>query len=247
MARVTKEADVRRDELLDVALDLCVEVGFEAMSVEQVTSAAGVAKGTFYHYFASKQELLAQLVSRFGDQLFDHLESEMRAVDGDALTRLGALMNISATWKLERLNAAMAYLPFLFKEENYTLRYRLYTEWLERLRPLVLEIVTQGTRDGTFAVDDPGATTTVLLTLWIDGGNRMWESAIAASDFADSMMAGGAAILAAQERILRAPDGSLDLMASIEPGALDGVRATLVEQGRGFIGPDSRSDRGRHT
>ena len=239
MARVTKEAEVRRDELLDVALDLCASVGFEAMSVEQVTNAAGVAKGTFYHYFVSKQDLLAQLVGRFGDELFGRLETEMSGVEGDALDRFRALIRIAGTFKLERMNSTMAYLPFLYKEENYTLRHKLFSMWLERLRPTLLEIVRMGSTDGTFDVDDPEGATTVLLSIWIDGGNRLWEQAIRSEDYADLMMAGGEAISVAQERILGAPAGSLNVMGQLGPVAIASVRAALEEQGKAFLGQDS--------
>jgi AcrR family transcriptional regulator len=230
MARVTKEPEVRRDELLDVALDLCASVGFEAMSVEQVTSTAGVAKGTFYHYFSSKQDLLLQLVARFGDDLFVHLEREMSGVEGDALQRLISLIHISGTFKLERIGATLAYLPFLFRDENYTLRHRLLTVWLERLRPMLLEIVEQGTRDGSFSVDDADGVTTVLLTLYIDGANRLWDRAMSSEDFAETMLAGGEAISVAQERILGAPEGSLNVIGQIDPAAIETVKATLRER-----------------
>lgn len=228
MARVTKDADVRRSELLDVALGLCVEVGFESMSVEAVTTTAGVAKGTFYHYFASKQDLLTQLVARFGDELFEHLEGEMLEVDGDALERLRALIRISATWKLERLDTTLAYVPFLYREENDELRHKLFSVWLERLRPLLLEIVEQGVRDGTFSVDDPEGTTTVLLTLWIDGGSRLWELATVTKPSADIMIRGAQAISDAQERILGAPKGSLSL--AVDPEAVSQARTAFAQQ-----------------
>jgi AcrR family transcriptional regulator len=230
VARVTKEPEVRRDELLDVALDLCASVGFEAMSVEQVTSTAGVAKGTFYHYFSSKQDLLLQLVARFGDGLFEHLEREMSGVEGDALQRLAALVRISGTFKLERIGATLAYLPFLYRDENYTLRHRLLTVWLERLRPLLLEIVEQGAKDGTFSIGDADGVTTVLLTLYIDGANRLWDRAMDSDDFAETMLAGGEAISVAQERILGVPEGSLNVIGQIGPGAIESVKATLREQ-----------------
>ena len=75
MARGVKHPDVRRDELLDIALDLIMTRGFAATSVEQITNAVGVAKGTFYYYFASKDDLLAQLVGRFGDSMFANLSN----------------------------------------------------------------------------------------------------------------------------------------------------------------------------
>jgi len=244
MARVTKDADVRRDELLDVALGLCMTVGFESASVEQITTAAGVAKGTFYHYFASKQELLLQLVDRFGEDLFSYLEAAMKDVDGDAVERLLALTGLSAAWKVERLPSTMTYVPFLYKEENLGLRTKLYSAWMARTRPLLLEIVEQGARQGTFDVADPEATTDIVLSIWFDFGNRLWEErAMPAADDAlsiDVLMRGVSAMWTAQERILGAPQGSLHV--DIDPRALEGTRELFRDR---VNGTDQVVDRDR--
>lgn len=232
MARITKDVSARRDELLDVTLDLCVSVGFEGMSVEQVTTAAGVAKGTFYHYFASKQDLLLHLVERFGEELFTYLETEMVHVEGDALQRLRGLMALSARWKIARLDTAMEYVPFLFKEENYTLRHRLYSAWLSRTRPMLLSLVEQGVAEKTFDVTDAGATTDVLLSIWYDAANRLWEKALPAPDdetYADILYRGVSAMWTAQERILGVPEGSLRV--EIDRATLASMRALIVGHG----------------
>jgi AcrR family transcriptional regulator len=225
MARVTKEPDVRREELLDVALALCVSVGFESTSVERITTEAGVAKGTFYHYFSSKQDLLAQLVRRFGDELFAHLEGQMAKVEGPAPDRFRALMLTSASWKSSHADASLSYVPYLYKAENQQLRQQLFSEWLERTRPLVLAIVEQGVREGTFDVIDPDATTSVLLSLWFDAASRVWERALATStndEFVRVMLAGVDAIWAAQERVLGAEAGSLTV--TVDRTVLAGTR-----------------------
>lgn len=230
MARVTKDAEVRREELLDVAVDLCMKVGFEGMSVEQVTTAAGVAKGTFYHYFESKQALLWQLVDRFGDALFSYLESEMGQVDGDALERMRALMRLSSQWKMEHVDSTMTYVPFLCKEENYTLRHKLYSAWLERTRPLLLDIVEDGAREGIFSVSDAEAATDIVLSIWFDFGNRLWLRALDAPDgasYADILGRGATGMFEAEERILGAPEGSLRV--NIDPSAIDSTCAMLTK------------------
>jgi AcrR family transcriptional regulator len=246
MARVTKEADVRRDELLDVALGLCMSVGFDSMSVEQITNTAGVAKGTFYHYFASKQDLLVQLVDRFGDELFTYLESEMERVEGDAITRLLALTNLSAEWKVEHLPSAMASVPYLYKEENYTLRHKLFSAWMGRTRPLLLGVVEQGAREGVFAVSDAEMTADIILSLWFDYANRLWEErAMVASDeagYIDVLTRGVAAMFTAQERILGAPEGSLQV--HVDTDALEGTMEVMTQAARGSAGAD---DQGRTT
>jgi AcrR family transcriptional regulator len=63
-ARV-KRPESRRQELLDAALELFLKKGSANVSVEDVTSAAGAAKGTFYRYFSSRDELTSALQDRF--------------------------------------------------------------------------------------------------------------------------------------------------------------------------------------
>jgi AcrR family transcriptional regulator len=64
----TKAPEERRDDLMDSAQRLFLEQGVAATTVEQITTGADVAKGTFYLYFSSKEELLAALGDRFAEQ-----------------------------------------------------------------------------------------------------------------------------------------------------------------------------------
>lgn len=57
--------EARRTELAEVALRLWAEKGFDATSVAQIAEAAGISKGTFYLYFASKQALLEDVLRRY--------------------------------------------------------------------------------------------------------------------------------------------------------------------------------------
>jgi AcrR family transcriptional regulator len=51
-----------RRRLLDAAEEVFAELGFYDASIVKITEAAGVAQGTFYQYFASKQEIFEELV-----------------------------------------------------------------------------------------------------------------------------------------------------------------------------------------
>jgi AcrR family transcriptional regulator len=62
MTRTVKEPDIRRAELLDAAQKLFYAKGYEKTPVQDNIDRVGVAKGTFYHYFGSKVELLDELV-----------------------------------------------------------------------------------------------------------------------------------------------------------------------------------------
>jgi len=58
-------AERRRDQLLEVGLRLFAEQGFESTTIADIAREAGVAHGLVYHYFASKDELLSEILKRF--------------------------------------------------------------------------------------------------------------------------------------------------------------------------------------
>ena len=59
-----RRKEARPQELLDAALDLFAEKGFAATRSEEVAARAGVAKGTLYLYYPSKEELLKAVISQ---------------------------------------------------------------------------------------------------------------------------------------------------------------------------------------
>ncbi len=207
--RVVKDPDVRRDELLDTAFELCRSHGFDTMNVEQVTQAAGVAKGTFYHYFSSKDDMLEQLVRRFGDSLFDRLSAAAAQAEGTGSQRLRAVMAAAGSYKLG--NADIAYASFLYSDGNLPLRHRLFQAWRERARQVLLPVIAQGAADGSFSVFSVEAATDVVLLLWFEAADQLWTRALGAADidtFVDVMLNGAATIYQAQERILGVPEGT---------------------------------------
>lgn len=58
------QAETRRSQLLDIALTMFAQRGLENVSMKDIASEAGVAQGLIYHYFASKDELLAAVFQR---------------------------------------------------------------------------------------------------------------------------------------------------------------------------------------
>jgi AcrR family transcriptional regulator len=61
-----QQAEQRRNQLIDTALELFSAHGFEATRISDIAQAAGVAQGLLYHYFPSKDTLLAAIIARHG-------------------------------------------------------------------------------------------------------------------------------------------------------------------------------------
>jgi AcrR family transcriptional regulator len=64
MARRQQEKSAQtQQELMDAAMELFVEKGFVATTVQEITDKAGYAKGNFYRYWSSKDELMLEIVA----------------------------------------------------------------------------------------------------------------------------------------------------------------------------------------
>ncbi|MDA3645321.1 TetR/AcrR family transcriptional regulator [Saccharopolyspora indica] len=77
MAR-TKPGEQRRSELLDAAESIVLRSGIESLTVDDVTTAAGVAKGTFYLHFGNKYELVTALRNRYVNRFVLRQRDESR-------------------------------------------------------------------------------------------------------------------------------------------------------------------------
>lgn len=58
-----------RERLTQVALTLFLEKGFDATTLDEIAAAAGISRRSFFHYFASKEEVVFAWKDAFGDRL----------------------------------------------------------------------------------------------------------------------------------------------------------------------------------
>ncbi len=73
--RTTKKPEERREDILEAAVRVFANKGISRTTVSDITDAAGVAKGTFYLYFASKEHLLGALKERLVNEILEQATS----------------------------------------------------------------------------------------------------------------------------------------------------------------------------
>ena len=76
-----------RAALLDATVQLIAEKGMEAVKINDITTAAGMANGTFYNYFNDKDEVLREAAYSVASAVSQQLDREMKAIT-DAPTRV---------------------------------------------------------------------------------------------------------------------------------------------------------------
>jgi AcrR family transcriptional regulator len=81
-----EKSELIRDALLKAAAEVVGEVGYADASIALITRKAGVALGTFYNYFGTRQDILDTLLPALGRQLREHVREQAR-VGGDFAER----------------------------------------------------------------------------------------------------------------------------------------------------------------
>jgi AcrR family transcriptional regulator len=158
--RVVKAPDERRREILDAATELFGKAGFESTSVQAIAGKAGMAAGTVYLYFSSKESLISALKEDFETGLLDRFAevAEVLLAEEDATGEIVAYQDA-----IERLIDGMV---------DYSLERRSVAEVLARhagqlaigsdspilgsgLTELLARVIREGVRLGYIHTTDP--------------------------------------------------------------------------------------------
>lgn len=85
---VSEKQEKRRREIALAVRDIMAKTEFDKITVDDICNATGIAKGTFYHYFSSKDSLLDQILYPI-DDFFSSFENELLETPGfvDAITQ----------------------------------------------------------------------------------------------------------------------------------------------------------------
>ena len=217
MARTvdTEAHAVRRDTFVDAAQRLMQAKGYEQMSIQDVLDEVGASRGAFYHYFASKTDLLEAVVTRIVDTA---LASAAPVVDDpalDAAAKLEGLFGGIAQWKMERTELMLALVRVWLSDDNTLMRDKMWRRLDVRLAPVLARIVEQGDAEGAFSVSSPAATARVMVAL-LHGLNDTAVRLFLERDEGGVTLADAEGLALAYtdalERILGTPAGTLHLV-----------------------------------
>jgi len=88
--RVSKDPETRREDILKAALELFREEGFEKVTVESIAKGAGIAKGSVYNYFKTKESVYEAVIADIASRNLDiarAILTDKKASPKERLTR----------------------------------------------------------------------------------------------------------------------------------------------------------------
>lgn len=157
MTRVSKPPEERKSEILDTAEALFVSRGYAQTTVNDIIQTMGVAKGTFYYYFKSKEEVMHAIVARVAESV------------ADMAARIAADPSLNAAEKIFRVITARPrddkaeLLEELHHIDNAQMHLASLKQCLTLLAPIMSKIVRQGMDEGIFRSEYPEETMEFLL------------------------------------------------------------------------------------
>ena len=152
-AKRKKDTETRRAELVAAAREVFIKKGVAASTVSDIVGAAGVAQGTFYLYFETKNDIVNALAEQVAVRMVETAEKAVADAEAGAVAKLLALRDAISAFADDRAGRELA--EIFHRPENRAVHDRLEERITPRFAPLVEQIVRQGMAEGVFAVENP--------------------------------------------------------------------------------------------
>lgn len=224
-----RKGEDKRQAILATAEELFLSNGYEATSVQDVLDVLHISKGGFYHYFATKEEVLRLLIDQRASRAAAYTAEGLTSAKSD-MARINAVLRGFVPARREEASFLRMLMPLIERTEGRTIAMLYQDALLEHFMPLLTDEIHKAAGNGTVCPPVRGMEETILhLT------NRCWMAA--AAEVSRSCRNGSpidsGALLTLLERyrravevLLDAPYGSVELLRVEELAAVaESIRA----------------------
>lgn len=139
-----KKGERRKQELLKIAYRMFIENGYENTSIDDIIAEAGIAKGTYYYYFESKEATLEAVIDMM-------IEEEVGRAKEALETSLPVPQKlVSVIYSLRPAQDEQVIAKALDARENIVMHEKVNRRIVEEAVPLLTEVVKEGLSQGIF-------------------------------------------------------------------------------------------------
>lgn len=172
--RIVKEAAERRNEILDVAERLFCTRGYDNTSTNDILAEIGIARGTLYYHFKSKEDILDAMIDRILD---DITAKASRIALDESRPVLERLTKTVLAANVDTKTGDMI-LEQVHKPQNALMHAKMQERLINQLIPLFVKMITDGMKQGIMQTDYPEDTMQMLLMY----SNTVFDDSIAYSE-----------------------------------------------------------------
>lgn len=140
-----KKGERRKQDLLNIAYRMFIEKGYENTSVDDIIIEAGIAKGTYYYYFESKEATLEAVI----EMMIEKAENIAKAALMNPVPIPQKLASVVYAFQPNKDESVIA--DVLERKENIVMHDKIGKKIVEVAVPILSDIVREGIAQGIFA------------------------------------------------------------------------------------------------
>ncbi|HMK46102.1 MAG TPA: TetR/AcrR family transcriptional regulator [Methanocella sp.] len=159
MGRKAMDPEVRRQQFIKAAEELFRAKGYDKVTMSEIADRVGVSHGAYFYYYKSKEELMRAVLANSVMENRRYLEALASAGEKTALEKMRTLLSLT----ISAFSTEHEFMDFAYGYGNADI-FREYTLMSREANvPLLVEIIKQGNREGSFHVRYPEDTMKYLL------------------------------------------------------------------------------------
>ncbi|KAA0801333.1 TetR/AcrR family transcriptional regulator [Bacillus sp. JAS102] len=205
--RIIKEYEERRKEILETAERLFLTKGYTKTTVNDILKEIGIAKGTFYHYFKSKEEVMDEIIMRI---IKEDVAKAKVIVSNPNIPVLEKLFRVLMEQSPKSGDVKDKMIEQFHQPNNAEMHQKSLVQSIIHLSPVLTEVLEQGIEEGIFSTSYPQETIELLLSsaqVIFDDGLFQWKP--------EEMMRRAKAYIKMMEVSVGAKEGSFDYMMEV--------------------------------
>ena len=157
--RTVKTAEERKNEILDVAEELFAEKGYDNASTNDIIARIGIARGTLYHHFGSKEEILDAIVDRMTRE---GISQARNIVNDKSLPILKRLTGVLGSLQVKG-SAGDEVMEQMHKPQNALLHQKMQERLINGVVPLIAQLIKEGNESGIFDTKYPNEAAEMIM------------------------------------------------------------------------------------
>ena len=173
--RIVKEYEERRKEILETAERLFITKGYTKTTVNDILKEIGIAKGTFYHYFKSKEEVMDEIIMRI---IKEDVAKAKVIVSNPNIPVLEKLFRVLIEQSPKSGDVKDKMIEQFHQPNNAEMHQKSLVQSIILLSPVLTEVLEQGIEEGIFSTSYPQETIELLLSsaqVIFDDGLFQWK------------------------------------------------------------------------
>lgn len=148
--RTIKDAEERKNEILDITEKLFTQKGFDGTSTNEILEAAQIARGTLYYHFKSKEDIMDALIERHSSRL---LKTAKEISEDEGKSIYERMVHTVMALKMERSEKEV--IEHIHRPQNALMHQKVQKTILNGLTPILAAIIREGIGQGLFHTPYP--------------------------------------------------------------------------------------------